>query len=74
MPPPPAIHQLPLQVEDQAELDALWELGCDQSQGYLHSKPVSQDAFATLLAHGNGRFILPKEPSEAGQRDVSVSR
>jgi diguanylate cyclase len=51
-------------VEHQYELDALWELGCDQSQGFLHSKAVPRTEFAELLAHGNGRFILPKEPTE----------
>jgi EAL domain-containing protein (putative c-di-GMP-specific phosphodiesterase class I) len=52
-------------VEHQFELDALWELGCDQSQGYLHSKPVPRSEFAELLAHGKGRFILPKEPGDS---------
>ncbi len=51
-------------VEHQYELDALWELGCDQSQGFLHSKAVPRNEFAELLAHGKGRFILPKEPAE----------
>ena len=36
-------------VETQEQLDALWQLGCDQSQGYLHSKPVPVAQFATLL-------------------------
>src|SRR6185437_10837109 len=61
-------------VEEQVELDALWELGCDQSQGFLHSKAVSREAFAELLAHGNGRFILPKEPTEAEPHGIPVSR
>jgi EAL domain-containing protein (putative c-di-GMP-specific phosphodiesterase class I) len=51
-------------VEHQFELDALWELGCDQSQGFLHSKAVSRDEFADLLAHGKGKFILPKENTQ----------
>ena len=51
-------------VEHQFELDALWELGCDQSQGFLHSKAVPRNEFAELLAHGKGRFILPKESTE----------
>ena len=51
-------------MEHQFELDALWELGCDQSQGYLHSKAVSRDEFAYLLASGNGKFILPQENTE----------
>ena len=51
-------------VEEQVELDALWELGCDQSQGFLHSKAVSSEEFAQLLGHGKGPFILPKEMAE----------
>jgi diguanylate cyclase (GGDEF)-like protein len=52
-------------VEHQFELDALWELGCDQSQGYLHSKAVPREQFAQLVTHGNGRFLLAKERTEA---------
>jgi len=36
-------------VESQVQLDTLWQLGCDQSQGYLHSKPLPMQAFAALL-------------------------
>ncbi|MGH8228876.1 MAG: putative bifunctional diguanylate cyclase/phosphodiesterase, partial [Steroidobacteraceae bacterium] len=55
-------------VESQEQLDALWQLGCDQSQGFLHSKPVTREALTELLQHGNGRYILPKEDpqSDAG--------
>jgi EAL domain-containing protein (putative c-di-GMP-specific phosphodiesterase class I) len=53
-------------VEQQAQLDFLWHIGCNQSQGYLHSKPVSGDEFAWLLEHGSGKLILPAE-SEEGQ-------
>jgi len=49
-------------VEQQEQLDALWQLGCDQSQGYLHSKPVTSEQFIALMQNGNGRFILPPEP------------
>ena len=48
-------------VEHQEELDALWQLGCDQSQGYLHSKPVASERFVELLRNGGGRFILPPD-------------
>ena len=58
-------------VEQQLELDTLWELGCDQSQGFLHSKAVSRDEFGELLAHGKGRFILAKQPTEAAASDVN---
>jgi len=53
-------------VEQQEQLDFLWHIGCNQSQGYLHSKPVSGDEFAWLLEHGSGKLILPAE-SEEGQ-------
>jgi diguanylate cyclase (GGDEF)-like protein len=46
-------------VETTEQLGALWEMGCDQSQGFLHSQPVSRDEFAQLLQHGKGRLMLP---------------
>ncbi len=53
-------HRLELRVvaegvEDEAMLEALRELGCDLSQGYLHSRPVDADAFATWL---DGRLVV----------------
>jgi len=48
-------------VETQDQLDTLWQLGCDQSQGFLHSKAVPAEQFADLLRNGKGRYILPKE-------------
>jgi EAL domain-containing protein (putative c-di-GMP-specific phosphodiesterase class I) len=51
-------------VESQEQLDALWQLGCDHSQGYLHCKPVTRDEFGELLRNGRGRFILPRDESE----------
>lgn len=48
-------------VETVAQLNALREMGCDQLQGYLMSKPVPSDAFAALLEHGNGQLCLPAE-------------
>jgi len=41
-------------VETQEQLDTLWQLGCDQSQGYLHSKPLPAQQFVALLAAGRG--------------------
>jgi diguanylate cyclase (GGDEF)-like protein len=46
-------------VETTEQLGALWEMGCDQSQGYLHSKPVNRDDLAKLLEHGSGKLMLP---------------
>jgi PAS domain S-box-containing protein/diguanylate cyclase (GGDEF)-like protein len=46
-------------VETFEQLDVLWTLGCDQSQGFLHSKPVTADEFARLLEHGKDKVIVP---------------
>ena len=39
-------------------------MGCEQSQGYLHSPPVSCEEFAQLLRHGKGWLMLPMETNE----------
>jgi diguanylate cyclase (GGDEF)-like protein len=36
-------------VETQAQLDYLVHAGCDESQGYLHSRPISKAEFERLL-------------------------
>ena len=36
-------------VETQAQLDYLIREGCDESQGYLHSRPVPKGEFERLL-------------------------
>jgi diguanylate cyclase len=36
-------------VETEAQLRFLRELGCDEVQGYLHSRPISADAILALL-------------------------
>jgi diguanylate cyclase (GGDEF)-like protein len=41
-------------VESQEQLDTLWQLGCDQSQGYLHSKPIPAQQFTALLKASPG--------------------
>ena len=48
-------------VETQDQLDFLWQVGCNQSQGYLHSKPVTSSEFANLLKNGRDKLILPAE-------------
>ncbi len=39
-------------VETREQLGALRELGCDHYQGYLASRPLPAERFATLLAEG----------------------
>ncbi|HWL61429.1 MAG TPA: EAL domain-containing protein [Steroidobacteraceae bacterium] len=54
-------------VERQEELDLLWHMGCDQSQGHLHSVALPPDEFATLLRQGKGVLVQP--PAEEDQDD-----
>jgi EAL domain-containing protein (putative c-di-GMP-specific phosphodiesterase class I) len=50
-------------VETQDQLDFMWHMGCDQSQGYLHSHPLPSNEFALLLEHGRGNLVRPPESS-----------
>jgi EAL domain-containing protein (putative c-di-GMP-specific phosphodiesterase class I) len=43
-------------VESEEQLGILWQLGCDQSQGYLHSKPLPAQKFMQLLDDGKGQL------------------
>ena len=43
-------------VETEDQLGLLWEMGCDQAQGFLLGKPVLGEAFAELLESGKGRL------------------
>jgi EAL domain-containing protein (putative c-di-GMP-specific phosphodiesterase class I) len=54
-------------VERQEELDQLWHLGCDQSQGFLHSPGLPRDAFAELMFRGKGSLVLPPEHTESSR-------
>jgi len=51
-------------VEAQEQLDFLWQAGCDQSQGYLHSHPLPSGEFLTLLEHGRGNLVRPPEAQQ----------
>jgi diguanylate cyclase (GGDEF)-like protein len=61
-------------VEKQDELDLLWHMGCDQSQGYLHSPAVTAAEFADLLQHGKGVLMQPAEHLEEGDEEGVLSR
>ena len=49
-------------VEKHEQLDFLWHMGCDQSQGFLHSPAVTAGEFALMLKHGKGLLIQPADP------------
>ncbi len=67
-------------VERSEQLEFLWQSGCNQSQGYLHSKPLAREAFTVLLEHGRGDLILPAlhaqhtEPSGSSESVTSAPR
>ncbi|HET9106185.1 MAG TPA: EAL domain-containing protein [Steroidobacteraceae bacterium] len=46
-------------VETEQQIGELWNLGCDEAQGYLLSPAVPFEEIAHLLAHGKGRGMLP---------------
>ena len=52
-------------VETQDERDALLDMGCELGQGYYFSKPLTQEAFRSLLASEN------RLPLAAGERGGS---
>ncbi|MDP2834174.1 MAG: EAL domain-containing protein [Pseudomonadota bacterium] len=46
-------------VETEAELAVIRECGCDESQGYLHARPLPADRFADWLReHGGAKPLL----------------
>src|SRR5262249_11688224 len=53
-------------VEHQEQLDFLWQAGCDQSQGYLHSHPLPCSEFMALLENGRDQLVRPPEPAASG--------
>jgi diguanylate cyclase (GGDEF)-like protein len=52
-------------VETQEQLDVLWHLGCEQSQGYLHSRPLSTAQFSTLLERCGHCGVMPGGSADA---------
>jgi diguanylate cyclase len=51
-------------VEDDAAWELMGDLGCDESQGYLHSRPLPADAFLEWLRRAAASSALPRQ--EAG--------
>lgn len=52
-------------VETFEQLGLLWDMECDQSQGYLHSKPVVSADLVELLRSTHHGVILPPAPANA---------
>jgi diguanylate cyclase (GGDEF)-like protein len=56
-------------VERQSEFDMLAQLGCDMSQGYLHSVPLPAPGFAALLRNGSGKLALAPDLADTAPSD-----
>jgi diguanylate cyclase (GGDEF)-like protein len=57
-------------VETREQLALLTRAGCDESQGYLHSRPLPATDFELLLRQTNG-FLLPNRRDEKPERQGS---
>ena len=57
-------------VETQAQLDYLIREGCDESQGYLHSRPLPREALERLLGFCGPAIAL----DDAAASDLPASR
>ncbi len=57
-------------VETQPQLAFLKDAGCDQSQGYLHARPMPAEKLEALLAEP----ARAAKPSEVGHRAQSAAR
>ena len=55
-------------VEKQEQLDLLWHLGCDQSQGFLHSAALPVHEFTEVLQRGKGVLLQPADLEPASDR------
>jgi len=51
-------------VETQAQLEYLIKEGCDESQGYLHSRPVPKEEFERLLSHSSSESQNSNAPAQ----------
>jgi diguanylate cyclase (GGDEF)-like protein len=59
-------------VETREQLVSLTRAGCDESQGYLHSRPIPAPDFELLLTQTNG-FLLPNAREEQQERRVEAA-
>ncbi len=59
-----SLHVIAEGVETEAELALVRECGCDESQGYLHARPLSAEGFSKWLREEHGH-PLQHERSDA---------
>ena len=60
-------------VETQAQLDYLIHEGCDESQGYLHSRPLPREELERLLGFSRPVAAL-SDPADATLTDTRARR
>ena len=61
-------------VETQAQLDYLIREGCDESQGYLHSRPLPRDELERLLGFSRPALALRLMPQRRPNLPASRAR
>jgi diguanylate cyclase (GGDEF)-like protein/PAS domain S-box-containing protein len=55
-------------VETESQLALLWQMTCDQAQGYLYSRPLTSSALLELLKDGRDGLIRPLGGQQGGAR------
>ena len=53
-------------VETCAQLEFLWNAGCNETQGYLHSRPISAPELELLVTQNSGVLSLPSLSADDG--------
>ena len=61
-------------VETEEQLLYLQKAGCDESQGYLHSRPVAAPDLELLLTQNNGYLLSRTADDEMTLLDQSIAR
>jgi diguanylate cyclase (GGDEF)-like protein len=60
-------------VETRPQFEALREAGCTQSQGYLHSKPITAADFVLLLCNGRDDLTRPAQAAEESRASTRAA-
>ena len=61
-------------VETSEQLEMLTHMGCDQSQGYLHSRPLAAADIEPLLKRAHAQATLQKSNGANHDRTAIDSR
>ena len=54
-------------VETKSHMEKLYEMGCEEIQGYFISKPLPQVDFEKFVGHSSKELTMEKENSQEAQ-------